>query len=379
MAGIYIHIPFCKQTCHYCDFHFSTSLNRKEDFLLALEREIALQKDYLNGEKVNTIYFGGGTPSLLEGEEVERIMEQLHSFHSISENAEITLEANPDDLSADKIKVLGKTPVNRFSIGIQSFFDEDLQYMNRAHNADEAFNAIEKSKEYGFDNLTVDFIYGTPTMDNERWLKNLEKLVEYQIPHISAYALTVENYTPLEALIARNKRKAVSEEQSSEQFELLLDFAREQGYEQYEISNFAKNSLYSRHNSAYWLQEKYLGLGPSAHSYNGHNRQWNIPHNIKYIKGLEKGELNFQSEELSNTTRFNEYLLTGLRTKWGVNLDRIEEDFGKPYSAHLEKETSPALKEGLIKKKNNTFILTNRGKLLADAITAELFVNSPEI
>jgi len=317
MPGIYIHIPFCKQACHYCDFHFSTSLNNKGAFLNALKKEIELQKNYLSpspspkGEgnsksKINTIYFGGGTPSLLSQMELMDIFNTLHTHFDIAANAEITLEANPDDLSEEKIKQLKDTPVNRLSIGIQSFFDEDLQLMNRAHNSNESLNAVKLAQKSGFSNITIDLIYGIPTLTHINWKKNLQTAFDLDVKHISAYCLTVEPKTALAKFVQTGKIKNVDEQQSAEQFEIMLKAMNSNNFKQYEISNFCKDDFYSRHNSNYWLKENYLGLGPSAHSFNTKSRQWNISNNALYIQSLEKNELRFEVEILTTSQRYNE-------------------------------------------------------------------------
>ena len=293
MAGIYIHIPFCKQACHYCNFHFTTSLLYKTDLVNALQKEMDLQKHFFENEKVETIYFGGGSPSLLETDEVKRLIDAAFEHFKIDNLKEVTLEANPDDLSEKKIKELKTSMVNRFSKGVQSFFDEDLIWMNRSHNAQQAERAVKAGQDAGFENITLDLIYGTPTLSNENWKQNLQKAIALQVPHISAYGLTVEEKTPLHKLILQHKKENVDENKSAEQMMLLIETLTAKGFDHYEISNFAKPNCYAVHNTNYWLGKKYLGIGPSAHSFNGKFRQSNVSNNQKYIEGIKNNELIF--------------------------------------------------------------------------------------
>lgn len=390
MAGIYIHIPFCKQACNYCDFHFSTSLKNKEAFLSALKKEIEMQKGYLSnslsfgegrGEAISTIYFGGGTPSLLNEMELMQIFDSLNKHFEIDTNAEITLEANPDDLTKAKIKELKNTPINRFSIGIQSFYDEDLKLMNRAHTSQEAVYAVKCAQDSGFENITVDLIYGIPTLDNHKWRNNLQNVFLLNVKHISAYCLTVEPKTVLAHQVKTGQIKNVDEQASAEQFEIMLEAMKKQNFIQYEISNFCKEGYYSKHNSNYWLKEKYLGLGPSAHSYNGNTRQWNISNNALYVNAVEKGKLDFELEELTTEQRYNEYVLTSLRTMWGCSLDFIKNNFGDEILAHILKEIDSYISKGYITKNASSVMnsneerlfLTDEGKLFADKIASDLF------
>ena len=370
MAGIYIHIPFCKQACNYCNFYFSTSLGNKEKFIQALLKEIELTKNYLGGKKIETIYIGGGTPSQLTIDDLHLIVEGLNAVYDLSELKEFTMETNPDDLKEiESIKALGTLGVNRFSIGIQSFFDEDLKYMNRAHNANEALTAIKKVQDAGFENITIELIYGTPTMNEERWYKNLETAFALNVPHISSYALTVEPKTSLERKILRGELKAVNEEQAATQFRILMDEMRAHSFEQYEISNFARDKKYALHNSNYWFGKKYLGLGPSAHSFNTETRRWNVANNISYINSLEKNKLNFEEETLSEAQKVNEKIMTSLRTQWGLiiaecgmrNAEVIQESLKQVDVAHYTFEN------GILK-------LTQEGNFFADAIAAQLFI-----
>ena len=373
MAGLYLHIPFCRQACHYCDFHFSTSLRLKEPLLCALLRELELRRDYLRGAELQSIYFGGGTPSVLEVEELERLLDKIFALHRVAPDAEITLEANPDDLSPEKCRRLAATPVNRLSIGIQSFHDEDLRFMNRAHDARQAHAALRAALDAGFENLTLDLIYGTPTLDDERWLDNLRQALSYGVPHLSCYSLTVEPRTALAAFIQQGKAPAPDEAAAARQFELLMDFAAAAGFEHYEISNFARPGFIARHNSAYWKGLPYLGIGPSAHSFDGRSRCWNIAHNPRYIRALERGELPAQTETLTPAQRYNEYVLTGLRTRWGCTLEGVRR-FGEELPAHFLRAAEPHLRSGALLRRGECFALSRAGKLLADRIALDLFV-----
>lgn len=374
MAGIYIHIPYCKQTCSYCDFHFSTSLKSKDAFISSLIHEIELQKNYLGKNTlIETIYFGGGTPSLLSTDELDKIFKSLYANFSITKNAEITLEANPDDLSKTKLQELKLSPINRLSIGIQSFFEEDLKLMNRAHTAQNAENCIKESQQAGFENLTVDLIYGTPGLSNTNWKKNLAKVFDLGIPHLSSYSLTVEEKTPLESHIKKGKVKPVDEEQSAEQFLILVAETTKNGYEQYEISNFCKPGFHSRHNSNYWKGVKYLGLGPSAHSFDGNSRQWNVSNNFRYIKSIAENKIPSEKEILTTEQKFNEYMMTGLRTSTGISLEKVSTEFGEDYLSKLLTEAKNYLDCSKIILKRNHLILTNSGKLIADRISSDFF------
>jgi oxygen-independent coproporphyrinogen-3 oxidase len=374
MAGIYIHIPFCKQACSYCDFHFSTSLKSKEAFVSSLIREIELQKKYFGKDGIiETIYFGGGTPSLLSSEEIDRIFNKLYGNFTVAKNAEITLEANPDDLSKTKLEELKSSPVNRLSIGIQSFFEEDLKLMNRAHNAQHAENCIKESQDAGFENITIDLIYGTPGLSNTNWKKNLAKAFNFGVPHLSCYSLTVEQKTPLESHIKKGKIKSVDEEQSAEQFLILMEETAKNGYEQYEISNFCKPGFHSRHNSNYWKGVKYLGLGPSAHSFNGSSRQWNVSNNFRYIHSIVENKIPSEKEILTTEQKFNEYMMTGLRTSTGISLEKVHTEFGENYLSKLLTEAKNYLECSKIILKGNHLILTNSGKLIADRISSDFF------
>jgi oxygen-independent coproporphyrinogen III oxidase len=372
MAGIYIHIPFCKQACHYCDFHFSTSLIYKDDLLHALTKEIGLQKNYLDGETIETIYFGGGTPSVLSAAEINKLVNTITGLHTASAKAEITLEANPDDLNKDKLQSLIKTDINRLSIGIQSFFDDDLQWMNRVHRADEAESSVKRAQDTGFENITVDLIYGYPLLNDQKWKHNLSKVFELNVPHVSSYSMTVEPRTALASFIKNKKQQAMDEQQSAEQFILLMDAMQTQSFEHYEISNFCKPGHYSRHNSNYWKGVKYLGIGPSAHSYNGETRQWNVANNAKYIQGLEKAEIPAESEQLTETDRLNEYIMTSLRTMWGLDLNKLN-TIAAASAGQLNIAAQRYFDNGWIEQKDDIIYLTQTGKLYADNIASGLF------
>ncbi len=374
MAGIYIHIPFCRQACHYCNFHFSVNIQKKVAFIQALKQEIFLRKKYFH-EKIETVYFGGGTPSLLSGDEINEIFETLHQHFEILPDAEITLEANPDDLTEKKLNEIRQTPVNRFSIGVQSFYDDDLRYLNRAHIANQAETSIRQAQSAGFENITIDLIYAIPGLTDEKWLQNLNHLNELKIVHFSAYCLTVEPKTALEKFIREKKSQDVSDMQGAHQFELLMSFAETNGYEHYEISNFSKPGFQARHNSAYWFGKKYLGLGPSAHSFDGLSRQWNIANNSRYIDALEKGTLLFEKEILSEKDRFNESIMTTLRTSRGVNLQFLKNTFSEKYLNDFKKSILRLQSENFLNIQNEQITLSRSGKLLADKIISELFAD----
>ncbi len=373
MAGIYIHIPFCKKACHYCNFHFSTLLRHRSEMVDALIQELVLQKDYLSGASIETVYFGGGTPSVLEIEDLERIFITINTHYPLKSDAEITLEANPDDLTPEKLQQLrSHTPVNRFSIGIQSFSEADLTWMNRAHNSNQAHQCIENALQYGFDNLSVDLIYGVPTTSDEQWAKNLQLATDYGISHLSCYCLTVEEGTALHHAVAKGKQGQMDEEKSVRQFEYLMDTAQINGYEHYEISNFAKPGLYARHNSNYWKGVPYLGIGPSAHAFNSHSRQWNIANNALYMASLKAGVVPFEIETLTAAQQYNEYIMTALRTNWGVTETQLA-TFGTGFETYFKAGVSDFIKKGLIIHSDRSWRITRAGKFLADGIAAELF------
>ncbi|NDV17285.1 radical SAM family heme chaperone HemW [Muricauda sp. TY007] len=384
MSGIYIHIPFCKQACHYCDFHFSTQLGKKEAMVHAIAKELVLRKTEVD-DAIETIYFGGGTPSVLTAEEIEQLIKAVYDNYKVIDHPEITLEANPDDLvssrapacrtdrqSRDLFSEYKKAGINRLSIGIQSFFDEDLKQMNRAHNAGEAEQCIKEATQY-FDNITVDLIYGIPGMDNERWKANIQKALDFGLPHISSYALTVEPRTALKKFIEKGVVPDVDDEQAQEQFHILVDMLEAAGFVNYEISNFGKPDYFSKNNTAYWLGKTYLGVGPSAHSFDGKQRSWNIRNNPTYIKKITEGALPMEIETLSTTDRYNEYVMTGLRTIWGVDLGRIASEFGENHLKYLNRQSSKFLKQGLLVLEGGKLLTTKKGKFLVDGIASDLF------
>ncbi len=375
MAGIYFHIPFCKQACHYCDFHFSTSLQYKDDLLNAMLAELLLQKDYLQGEAIETIYFGGGTPSLLSSDEIRVFIDQIAKLFKLISAPEITLEANPDDLDINKVRELRQSLINRFSVGIQSFYDEDLRWMNRVHTSNEAENSIKRVQDAGFENITSDLIYGYPLLSDEKFKSNIRKLLDLSIPHISAYSMTVEPQTALGSFIKNKKQPAMNESQSADQFLLLTEMLIESGFEHYEISNFARREMYSKHNTNYWRGVSYLGIGPSAHSFNGNTRAWNISNNARYIESISRKAIPAELETLTIANKINEYILTSLRTMWGTDLTKLTQDFGASYRIDVESATKRVLEKGLISRENDIITLTLSGKLLADQIAAELFVD----
>lgn len=372
MAGIYIHIPFCRQACHYCDFHFSTSMKNRDAMVEALAKEISIRKNELGNEIIETIYFGGGTPSVLSNEQIAFLIDAVYSNNTVTNSPEITLEANPDDLSAERIIELSKSKINRLSIGIQSFFDEDLKMMNRAHNATDAKLCLEIATQY-FDNISIDLIYGIPGMSNERWLQNVNKALNTGVPHISAYALTVEEKTALHKMVKTGAVASPKDEAAQEHFNLLTYRLEENGFIHYELSNFGKQNYFSQNNTAYWLGKKYIGIGPSAHSYDGISRSWNIANNTLYLKAITSGDLPLEREKLSAADRYNEYIMTGLRTIWGVSLVKINDDFGKDFSDYLLKESVKYINQGLLELKDNTLKTTSAGKFLTDGIASDLF------
>jgi len=373
MAGIYIHIPFCKQACFYCDFHFSTNMAKKDTMIWSLEQELLLRKEVFHNEQIETIYFGGGTPSVLQITEIERLLDSVYRNYKVIASPEITLEANPDDLSVIKIKQLSDSSINRLSIGIQSFFDEDLKLMNRAHNADEAHICLSEARKH-FDNISIDLIYGIPGLTNTRWEENITKALSYSLPHLSSYALTVEPKTALKALIKKGVIPDVNDETAQQQFYMLLDQLEGEGYLNYEISNFGKEGYFSRNNTAYWLGKRYLGIGPSAHSYDGNKRSWNINNNSKYIKSISQKALPMEEELLTKTDRYNEYIMTALRTIWGVSLNRIKTVFGDRYYKYLLQQSNKYLNQELLLLDGDKLTVAKKGKFLCDGIASDLFM-----
>ena len=385
-AGIYIHIPFCKQACHYCDFHFSTSMKKKEEMVLALAKELQLRKNEFQVDSefsgVETIYFGGGTPSVLTVDEIQFLIDTVREHYAVAQNPEITLEANPDDLSEENLIAFAEIGINRLSIGVQSFFEEDLKLMNRAHDSAQAKKCLEIATRY-FDNISLDLIYGIPDpsqngeqakqMTNERWQQNIETALSFGIPHISSYALTVEPKTALNKLIQTGKVASPNDEVAQEHFMILVETLEANGFVHYELSNFGKENYFSRNNSAYWLGKKYIGIGPSAHSYDGDSRSWIVANNALYLKSLQNDELPNEVEKLTLEDRYNEYIMTGLRTIWGVSLVRIEQEFGAQYLDYLKQQSQKFIVDGLLSITDDILKPTLKGKFLTDGIASDLF------
>ncbi len=373
MTGIYLHIPFCKQACTYCNFHFTTSLRRKDDSIAAMRQEVVAEKDYLGDEEIQTVYFGGGTPSILEISDLGFLISDLNKYYPISADAEITLEANPDDISEEKLKAWKALGINRLSIGVQSFFDEELRWMNRAHDAQQAISNLQLAREQ-FENITIDLIYGSPLLTDEMWKQNVDTAIALGIPHLSCYALTVEEKTPLQKNIALNKTVDVDNDKQARQFLLLMQWLREAGYEHYEVSNFAKPGFRSRHNSAYWKSERYLGIGPSAHSFNGVERRWNVANNSLYIQGLTEGCPQRETETLTPRQQLNETIMISLRTMEGIDLNKIANVWGEKERLRIEKDLQKFVGTGLVRINNGFAQLTGEGMLRADGIASDLFV-----
>ncbi|HYK56668.1 MAG TPA: radical SAM family heme chaperone HemW [Flavisolibacter sp.] len=373
LAGIYLHIPFCKQACAYCNFHFTTSLRYKDDLVQALSKEIALEKDYLESEAVETIYFGGGTPSLLSIGDCQLLMEAIRQHFDVATGAEVTLEANPDDITEEKLRGWKEAGINRLSIGVQSFFEEELRWMNRAHTAEQAIGNLQLARN-AFENITMDLIYGSPLLTDEMWKQNVDTAAALDIPHLSCYALTVEEKTPLYKSIQTQKTLNVDNDKQARQFLLLMQWLKEKGYEHYEVSNFAKPGFRSRHNSSYWKGAKYLGIGPSAHSYNGAERRWNIANNNVYVKSIKQGLPKRETELLSPKDRLNETIMISLRTKEGLDLKRIAKEFAFDESKRIEQGLRKYVANGFVQLHDDVAQLTNEGMLRADGIASELFV-----
>ena len=373
MAGIYIHIPFCKQQCSYCDFHFSTTFEAyRNEMIESICAELKKRSSYLENKTVNTIYFGGGTPSLLTAEELTHILDESRKHYSVNSEVEITLEANPDDITDLRLEQWADAGINRLSIGLQSFKQSDLDWMNRAHTVEEALSCVQKSQKKGFTNLTVDLIYGLPDLTMKEWESHVQRVIDMQVPHISAYCLTVEGKTALNNWVEKGKITVASENEQSDQFLRLLEMMEENGYEQYEISNFSIPRFESKHNSNYWKGEWYVGIGPSAHSFNGTSRNWNLANNRGYMKTIASNENTFETELLSEADQFNEAILTGLRTRYGVPISKLSSAFSTKgdFVANYE----GFIAEDWMYKKENTLFLTKEGKLRADYIASELFV-----
>lgn len=374
MAGIYIHIPFCKKKCHYCNFFSVASLSGKDNIIRAIAAELHARRDYLKGEEIETIYFGGGTPSLLSGNEIDYLLKCITTDFAVASGAEITLEANPDDLTHQNLAILRKTKINRLSIGIQSFYDEDLEYLNRAHDARQASAAVKDAHAAGFNNITLDLIYGIPTLSDERWVSNVLKAISLGVQHVSAYSLTVESRTPLEYLIRKGRAKPVEEEQSIRHFELLTELMRENDFIHYEISNFCLEGWYARHNTNYWNGRKYLGVGPSAHSYDGDTRQWNVSGITAYLEAVSKGSGPDGEETLTIAQHYNEYVMTSLRTIWGCSLDEISKRYGEDYARYIKKLSESYVQDEKLILEDGILRISGTGLLMADAIASDLFV-----
>lgn len=379
MGGIYLHIPFCKQACHYCDFHFSTNRKRKPEMVQSLAKELLLRSGELGSTPVATIYFGGGTPSLLEAHEIQYLLDTIYRNYKVVAAPEITLEANPDDLWSTSTPAnqvfhsYRSAGINRLSIGIQSFYDTDLKVMNRAHNAEEGENCIREAKRY-FKNISIDLIYGIPGMTDYRWEENIAKALSFDLPHISSYALTVEPKTALHAFIQKGIVEDVDDEQAQRQFYLLEERLAAAGYQNYEISNFGKPGFFSQNNTAYWQGKTYLGIGPSAHSFDGSRRGWNVRNNITYLQHIQKGKVPITYETLSVTDRYNEYVMTGLRTIWGVSLEKVGKCFGTPYRNYLERQAKKYVNDHLLFWDDTVLLPTRKGKFLVDGIASDLFM-----
>lgn len=373
MASLYLHIPFCKQACNYCNFHFSTQTSYVQQMVNCLLQELVMRKHELNDEPLSSVYFGGGTPSILSAQHLDQLFNGISKHFRINTNAEFTLEANPDDINKEKLAFLKTTPVNRFSMGVQSFFDEDLKWMNRAHHAIEAEKSIKLIQEFGFDKITIDLIYGSPTLSLANWEQNLSKVLELNLNHISAYCLTAEPQTALQHQIQKGNLPALDEEKAALQFDLMVDFLEGNGFEQYEISNFARNKEYAIHNTSYWQNKPYLGIGPSAHSFNGQQRSWNISNNQTYMRQIQTGVLPAELEELTEENKINEYIMTGLRTIWGCDWTYLNEKFSADLIAQLEEKLNHMVAEGKIENNSQNFKLTRSARILADGIASDLF------
>ncbi len=373
MAGLYIHIPFCKKACNYCDFHFSTQLNNKSDLIKAICKEIKIKKNYLKDNLLTSIYFGGGTPSLLTENELDEIFNFIKQNFIFENNIEITFEANPDDINLNNLKAWQKNGVNRLSIGLQSFNNEELLWMNRAHNAQESERSVKLAQDIGFKNITIDLIFGSKFQTLQSWENTLQKAINLNTQHISSYNLTIEQKTVLGLKHSKGQEPAISDDLSGKQFILMTDILKAAKFIHYEISNFGKESYFAIHNSNYWLGKHYIGIGPSAHSYNGETRQWNIKNNSQYISKLNNDETFFEIEKLTSQNKYNEYVLTRLRTIWGCNIKEIETLFGKKIGLHFLNEIKKQI--NFIEEKNGIFILNAKGKLLADGIAADLFLD----
>ena len=372
MAGIYVHIPFCKQSCYYCNFHFSTSDKKRGEVLNAIEHEIA-QKARLSNEKISTIYFGGGTPSILDVKQINSIINKIHKEFKVEENAEITLEANPDDLKINKVIDLSKTKINRLSIGVQSFIDRELKSMNRAHDSKKAMKSLELSKKY-FDNISIDLIYGVPDSTLETWAYNLEVTMGFDVNHVSTYALTIEPKTALESFVRKLIVDMPKEGLIYKQYNLINEKLEPRGFINYEVCSFAKENFFSKNNSAYWLRKKYIGIGPSAHSFDGKSRSWNISNNKKYVEHINDGRSYHKREELTTIDQYNEYVMTGFRTIWGVSTEFLETNFNLKFKHYFIEKIQKHIDQKNIVLNDNVYTTTNKGRFLADGIASDLFL-----
>lgn len=372
MAGIYIHVPFCKTRCIYCDFYTGTDTSRQQAYIDAVSRELSLRKDYVEEEVINTIYFGGGTPSQLSQKDFIQIFDAIYKNYNIANDAEITFEANPDDLTANYFDEIKSLPFNRLSMGLQSFEDHELKFLNRRHSGQAAIDAVKRAQDQGFSNMSVDLIYGLPNQTLDIWSRNIEKVISLDIQHLSAYHLIYEERTKLYRMLERKEVNQVDEDLSNDMFSLMISELRRVGFEHYEISNFAKNGLYSKHNTSYWLGELYLGIGPSAHSFNRKSRSWNIASLARYIKALDNNKLDSEVEILDDKTQYNDYILTGMRTKWGVDLQTLELRFGSKMLDYCLKFVKPHIDANFVRNEDGTLILTDKGVFVSDAIMRDM-------
>jgi len=373
MAGIYIHIPFCRKACNYCDFHFSTQLKVKDEMVRAILGELEMRKDYLGDKEIETIYFGGGTPSLLSQTNLEDIFTGIYKNFRVSNMPEITLEANPDDLNKESIRKFKNTPINRFSIGIQSFFEEDLVWMNRSHNAKQSLQSINELQNSGYPNLSLDLIFGFSLLSQKKWEENIQTALHLQVPHISTYGMTIEKGTLLGNQAEKGKYQEIEEEIYADQYLYLMETLENAGLDQYEISNFSKPGFHSRHNSNYWNRIPYLGIGPSAHSFNGISRSWNISNNSSYIKGIMEHSRKFEEETLTPDNHFDEYILTSIRTRKGVEIPFLESQFGREKSINFIKKANLINQDGLLDIHTNYIALTKKGRMVSDLLIQKLF------
>ena len=372
MAGIYIHIPFCKRRCIYCDFFSTTQSEKKPTYVRALCQELDLRKDYLEGEEIETIYLGGGTPSQLSQEELEAIFRTIYNIYKVKENAEITLEANPDDLTPEYVAMLRQLPINRISMGIQTFHEETLKLLHRRHTATQAIEAFRRCREAGFQNISIDLMYGLPGETLASWKQDLQQAIDLHPEHISAYHLIYEEDTTLWKLREQHQVEEADEDLSVSLFSTLIDELTKAGYQHYEISNFCLPDLHSRHNSSYWTGKKYLGCGPSAHSYNGTSRQWNVASLEKYMKGIELGKPDYDIEELDLYTRYNDFVLTSIRTSWGMPLTHLRTTFGEELYNYCLRMAKPHIREGVLEIREDVLKLTRRGIFVSDGIMSDL-------